>query len=130
MAILTVALLATFNPGSQIKRGRDGTRKGDLSQIRIALETYRADKASYPTTASFPACGNAFTFGGSTYMQKVPCDPRNTGQYIYVYTSITGTTYTLTACLENINDSQKDPANNASICTGGTTNWSYTLQNP
>ncbi len=133
IVIIIIGILATLifaNFGDIRKKSRDSQRKSDLKQIQTALELYRADNKIYPLTASFPACGSALTLGGSTYMAKVPCDPTNTGQYVYRYTGASGTTYTLTACLENTNDSQKDTANNASICTGGTTNWSYTTQNP
>jgi prepilin-type N-terminal cleavage/methylation domain-containing protein len=108
-------------------RGRDAQRKSDLRQMQAAFELYRADTGTYPA-APLPACGSGLTNGGTTYMSKIPCDPLNTGQYTYVY-STTGTTYTLIACLENTNDSQKDSSNNAK-CTGGTTNWSYTVTNP
>lgn len=132
IVVIIIGILATLifaNFGDIRKKSRDSQRKSDLKQIQIALELYRADQRSYPTVGFPPACGSAFTFGGSTYMQKFPCDPLNTGQYVYSYIS-TATTYSLRACLENVNDGQKDATNNSSICTGGTTNWSYTVQNP
>jgi general secretion pathway protein G len=108
-------------------RARDAQRKSDTHQMQAAFELYRADQGTYPA-APLPACGSGLVNGGSTYMQKVPCDPMNSGQFVYNYTT-TGATYTLTACLENVNDSQKDKVNNGARCTG-TTNWSYTLNNP
>lgn len=111
------------------QRARDSQRKSDLRQIQSALEVYRSDQGAYPITALFPACGSAFTGGSATYMQKVPCDPLNTGRNVYTYVSFDGSTYFLIACLENVNDSQKDAVNNAA-CNGGTINWSYILQNP
>ena len=109
-------------------RARDAQRKADLRQVQAALELYRSDQGSYPP-APLPSCGSSLVMGGTTYMQKIPCDPSNSGQYVYNYAT-TGTTYTLTACLENVKDQQKDTANNASYCTGGNTNWSYTVTNP
>lgn len=129
IGILTAAIIFLLNPVLQLQKARDGTRKADLRQIQSALEIYRSDQGNYPNT--LPSCGSALT-GGSptiTYMQKIPCDPKNTGQYIYRYTS-SGITYSLFACLENVNDPQKDSSNNASYCTGGTTNWSFTVINP
>ncbi|MBI2613175.1 MAG: prepilin-type N-terminal cleavage/methylation domain-containing protein [Candidatus Levybacteria bacterium] len=130
IGVLSSFLLANFVGVRQ--RARDGVRKSDLRQIQSALELYRSDKGAYPLTASFPSCSSQFTDGATPpviYMQKIPCDPTNAGQYIYTY-SLSGSTYNLYACLENVNDSQKDSSNNSTYCTGGTTNWSYTLQNP
>lgn len=130
ITVVIIGILASFLMVNFIgvrQRARDGQRKSDLTQIKNALELYRADNNSYPI--SLASCGSAFTFGGSTYMQKIPCDPLNTGVYIYTYSS-SATTYSLTACLENLNDPQKDGVNNGALCTGGTTNWSYTIQNP
>jgi general secretion pathway protein G len=119
IGILASLLMANFVGVRQ--RGRDAQRKSDLRQIQAALELYRADLGEYPLTANFPACGSSL----STYMQKVPCDPTPGG--IYNYTS-DGTTYSIIACLENLNDQQKDETN-VSPCNG-TSNWSIKLQNP
>jgi prepilin-type N-terminal cleavage/methylation domain-containing protein len=107
-------------------RARDAERKSDMRQIQSAFELYRADLGTYPP-APLPACGSSLVNGGSTYMQKVPCDPLNSGQFMYTYVT-TGSTYTLTACLENVNDSQKDQVNSAKC--SGTSNWSFTVNNP
>lgn len=122
------------------ERARDTQRKSDLKQIQSALEMYRADQGSYPIAASLSQLvncpvGSPTYFGNPTctaiYMQKVPGDPLNTDQYISRYISSSdGLTYSLFACLENVNDSQKDASNNGTYCTGGSTNWSFTLQNP
>lgn len=132
IAILTAGMISAINIPEQLKRTRDGTRKSDLRIIQSALEIYRTDQRSYPTTAQYAAvaCGASLTGGSppSTYLQKKLCDPKNSGQYIYNYTS-GGTTYTLVSCLERYSDPQRDASNNATYC-GGTTNWSYTLQNP
>jgi len=129
ISILSSFLLANFVGVRQ--RARDGTRKSDLRQIQSALELYRSDQGGYPT--NLPVCASALKdpLGAVTYMQKIPCDPTNAGQYIYTYVYDTvNNAYKLYSCLENTNDSQKDASNNLSYCAGGTTNWSYTLQNP
>lgn len=105
------------------QRGRDSQRKSDVKQMQSSLELYRADNAAYPT--SLAACGNSLESGGVTYMQKIPCDPLS-GSYIYSQTN--GVTYSIVACLENLNDPQKDGTNTAP-CTG-TTNVSLTVRNP
>ncbi|MBI4999388.1 type II secretion system protein GspG [Candidatus Gottesmanbacteria bacterium] len=98
------------------KRAWDAQRKTDLHQIRSALEIYRADLGVYPSsggtyqiqgcgaTCGTAACtwGSTWSCGGSTYMEKLPKDPKNID---YRYSS-TGSTYTLEACLENTNDPQ------------------------
>lgn len=132
IGILSSLLLANFIGVRQ--RARDGIRKSDLRQIQAALEIYRSDRGEYPITSDFPGCGSQFDDKASTpvvYMKKIPCDPTNTTPYVYKY-SLSGNAYDLAACLENVNDSQKDPGNNptSSSSCDGTTNWSYTLQNP
>jgi type II secretion system protein G len=127
VGVLATMTLAMINLPGVRQRGRDVQRKSDLRQIQTALELYRSDIGSYP--ASLPACGSALTSGSNSYMQKVPCDPLNTGQYTYRYTT-TGSTYSLIGCMENVNDPQKDATNNTTYCTGGQTNWSFTVTNP
>lgn len=120
IGVLATLLMVNFVGVRQ--RARDAQRKSDLRQIQSALEVYRADNSSY--ALSLPSCGLRFEYNGTTYMQKVPCDALG-GSYTF---SSTGTTYSIIACLENTNDSQKDAAN-VPPCNG-TTNWSYTVQNP
>lgn len=123
IGILSTLLTANFIGVRQ--RGRDSQRKSNLRQIQSALELYRADQAGYPTTLS--PCGSAFTSpnGQTRYMEKIPCDPNGTS---YTYSSTDITRYTVIACLENQNDSEKDPTNTAPC--NGTSNFSYTLRNP
>lgn len=121
IGILSSFLLANFVGVRQ--RARDGVRKSDLQQIRSVLEFYRADKGSYPSGNPFTSCGGQFTDGGSpavVYMQKIPCDPSADTSYTYSVSGTGNTTYSISACLENTNDSQVDTAG---TCT-------YTLRNP
>lgn len=120
IAILTALLTANYVGARQ--RGRDTQRKANLYNIQQSLELYRADNGTYPLTSELSTCGGAFTSsGGTTYMQKIPCDP--TTDIPYVYTS-DGVTYDITACIENEEDSDKDAAP-VSPCT-----TSFTLTNP
>jgi len=125
IGILATLLMANFVGVRQ--RGRDGQRKSDLRQIQSALELYRADQGSYPNP--LPDCGASLVVGSSTYMQKIPCDPINSSPYLYAYSS-NGTTYAIIACLENVNDSQKDTTSVSPCDTSGVSNTSFTLQNP
>lgn len=123
-------LISLVNPAQQFKKSNDAQRKADLKQLQAVLELYRADNGEYPDSATFPSCGSPLTSGSTTYIRKIPCDPKNTDPYKYYYEFDDVTkTYTLTACLENVRDQQKDDTNIAP-CSGGTTNWSYTLTSP
>ncbi len=126
IGILSTLLLANFNAARE--RARDAQRKHDIDQIVKALEIYKNDQVipSYPATDSFPTCGSALQNGGQTYMAKVPCDPLNTGSYVYTYTRGADDvlTYTIVACLENAADKDKDTIN---TCSQG---YSYTRTNP
>lgn len=121
IGLLSAFLVANFVGVRQ--RARDTQRKSDLRQIQAALELYRSDIGSYP--ASLPACGGSLVSGSSTYMKIVPCDPLG-GAYTY---SQSTSTYSVIACLENSNDSQKD-GTNVAPCTTMTSRYSYTLTNP
>ncbi len=90
------------------ERARDARRKNEIRQIQTALELYRSDYGSYPATGVVDNnCGNVFTSldGTATYMTKIPCDPLG-GSYRYAYDSTLGR-YSLYACIENRNDSEK-----------------------
>lgn len=130
IGILAAAGLTILNPNLQLKKARDSKRKADVVQIQSALEFYRSDIQEYP--ASLPSCGAALSANGTTYLKSMPCDPMNTGQQTYSYfpSGSPPISYTIVSCLENTKDSQKDSGNNSYFCTGGTTNWSYTITNP
>lgn len=114
------------------KKIRDGQRKGDLRQIQAALEMYRADKGSYPiSTTTVVNCpvADPEKFGDEedcnrVYMDTIPKDPKGDD---YTYSS-DGKTYNLIACVENLNDPQRDSTNIAP-CDGSITG-SYTVKNP
>lgn len=134
LVITIIGILSSFvvsNFSDVRVRARDGQRKSDFAQIQSALEFYRSDQGSYPASITF---GSALTGGSpaTTYMQKIPLDPRNGAPYTYSYTG-GGTSYTLRTCLENERDQQRDlPSNNSTNPPGcnGNSNWSYTRTNP
>lgn len=111
IGILSTLLMTNFIGIRQ--RARDAQRKSDIRQIQSALELYRSDTGSYPTstagnTLTSVACPTAssFTYSGTTYMQQIPCDPLGSSYYhagSYYYSS-NGSTYTLAACIENTAD--------------------------
>ncbi|OGH06497.1 MAG: hypothetical protein A2171_01895 [Candidatus Levybacteria bacterium RBG_13_35_9] len=122
IGVLSALLMANFVGIRQ--RSRDAQRKSDVRQIQSALEFYRSDNGIYPLTAALSSCGVDLSLSGVTYMSKIPCDPSTGADYIY--RSATGSTYTLRACLENANDSQKDTNDTC----GPLTTYSYTVSNP
>lgn len=128
ISVLAGLLVANF-VGVRL-RGRDAQRKSDLRQIQSALELYRSDNDNYPDT--LPSCGSALTAGPVTYMQKIPCDPLQKTNYVYVALpggcSTDCILYTIYGCLENANDQDRD-GTTQSGCSGST-NISYTLTNP
>jgi len=116
MVLLTAAGVISYS--SFLKQSRDAKRKADLSQISVALEMYRSNNDTYPTTAGawYGACS---TYGSHpdtgltgyipnlapTYIQKLPHDPRESQSFspctnapvtCYLYNS-NGTDYKLLA---------------------------------
>ena len=125
LVIAIIGVLATIFFANYLgvrQRARDSQRKSDLRQMQAALELYRYDQGNYPNNFySLPSCSNAsLTFGSTTYMAKVPCDPLTSPSYynagLYYYVSNGGADFTLCACLENTNDSQG--ATNSTCSTG------------
>lgn len=131
IGILASILMANF----MTVRGktRDAVRKKDTEQIRLALEAYRSDAGTYPT--SLPACGGQLTFGTSpnqvVYMEKIPCDPLKGTSYNY-NTASPYTTYTVWTCIENSNDQGENTAVDTTNCST-TNSWGgrkYSVKNP
>lgn len=100
IGVLTGLLTVSFL-GVRV-RGRDAQRKSDIKQIQSALELYRADNDTYPTTSPITSCGAAFSSGATSYMTKVPCDPQSGGAYYYFFSN--STSYVIASCLENTSD--------------------------
>jgi general secretion pathway protein G len=116
LGILAGLILASY--GAAQARSRDARRKTDLDALKKALQLVKQDT---PGQYYFPACdsgsscnisdNNTTTDLAPTYIKTVPRDPKSNTGYLYTPSGCTGancTDYTLTACLENINDTQKD----------------------
>lgn len=103
------------------ERTRDAIRIKDVRTIQTALELYRTDAGTYPSPTAL-SCGASIGYGTAVYLQKLPCDPSTNNKYSY---AVSGGTYTLFACLENSNDSQRDAAKQAACAKA-----SYTVTSP
>ena len=89
--MLTTIGLVSYRTASV--KSRNGRRESDISQVRSALELYRASVGSYPNNASFAALlsNGAFrSYLGPATIQ----DPKNTSPYLYTFSS-NGRTYTI-----------------------------------
>jgi type II secretion system protein G len=105
-------------------RTRDARRKSDLSQLKRALEVYRADQAD----ESVPADTNGTVAGDlavltPTYIRTLPEDPLGAARgYRYDTDGTPPTNFALWADLENDNDPERD-----TVC--GIGNFSTSVNN-
>lgn len=121
--ILVVATIISLLAGigmvsysSITKSSLDARRKADLEQIRAAIEMYRSNNSSYPTTLSFGGnlCDPAPTGCppvGNKYLEKVPQDPKSTIK-TYYYTG-SSSDYTLASQLEGSSTCSSPPGGNS-----------------
>lgn len=74
-------------------KSRNGRRESDISQVRSALELYRATVGTYPNNTSYNNLMSNAQF--VPYIGSVSIlDPKNTSPYLYTYTS-NGRTYSI-----------------------------------
>jgi len=131
VTIIAILTFAFFNVARETRRNSlDSRRKGDLTQVKVALAQYFEINRSYPESdgngkmkcpsgSGLTWGQDALACGGQTYMRQLPKDPGRF-QYCYDATPISApTTYSLRAYMEksnnaNINPAVVDPA----TCTG------------
>lgn len=93
---MATGIIMMLNPLAQIQKAQDAKRKGDLSQIQKALETYYNDNGKYPAadtaTSNYRIIGvktdgttGALDWGyiGWQYMGTLPKDSSSSKNYIY-----------------------------------------------
>jgi general secretion pathway protein G len=97
IALLTMIGITNFKVANQ--KSRDGRRQGDLEQLKAALELYRTDAGSYPSSGSWLVPGGSLSYSGTTYIQNIPDDPISSRSYYYTSPD-GGNTYRLCAALE------------------------------
>ncbi len=129
MAIIaTLTALATFNFSQARVRARDVQRKNELKAIQNALELYKNDQMpqSYPTSANFS------TALVTSYMAKLPVDPKEKvtdGSWMdYTYAFVDSLHYTLQTCLENTSD--PDKLTPVVSCGASSSGYIYQLTQP
>lgn len=100
IVILIIAVLVYLR--TQIFKGNDGKRKGDLHNIQVAVEEYEKDNNCYPLP-SLVVC-NPGT-GLRPYISKIPCDPVTGASYYYEHEdSSCPSWYRIYTNLDNEND--------------------------
>ena len=131
VAVTIIAVLVSIGVVSYTsinKRSRDAKRKGDIEQIRSALEMYRADIGYYPNTGSgsWADASGLSTVLVSTYIPVVPSDPKSAQTYRYKATSLSGSNY-YGYCMSALIESE-DPLD---TCTPDATNLhNYGVKSP
>lgn len=113
--ISLLASIAAVSYSQFVKQSRDARRKGDIEQIRAAIELYRNFNNVYPSAPLAFGSGEIADPLPSTtkYMTKIPNDPMSSSGYTYYYAS-TGTDYTLCTYLEGGGTPDADAVCNAS----------------
>ena len=141
ITISSIAFMYLY-PAAQKRKARDVKRVADLRSLSRAIEEYRINTGSYPDADNTTRTSNALPTGNSgpyesvtqgwidvsfsSYIQKIPVDPKNTGAYVYTYRK-NGSNYELNAVLESTAISMtSDGGNNSSKYETGT---SLTLMN-
>ena len=131
VAVTIIAVLVSIGVVSYAsvnKRSRDAKRKGDVEQLRSALEMYRADIGYYPNTGSgsWEDASGLSAVLVSTYLPAIPSDPKSTQVYRFRATNISGGNY-YGYCISAILESE-DPND---TCTPDTTNLhNYGVKSP
>ncbi len=112
MVIIIIGIVSLLSASSyrtaQIK-SRDTERKANLNALHKSLMMYYNDTGSFPNLASDRLFGNSAVgltgANGIIYMRETPKDPKDSGDYKYVYKT-DGKMFNLFANLENKKDSQ------------------------
>lgn len=86
ISILAAVAMASYSTAT--KNSRDARRKADIENVRAALEIYKSQIGTYPTTGSGAAVPltdlNAVLVTGG-YLDKIPSDPTPNSLTPYYY---------------------------------------------
>mgnify|MGYP003395289260 CR=1 FL=1 len=110
IVVLSAIIAISINPLLDIqKKGRDNKRKADLVTIVKAMEFAKADSPG----GFYPPKIDPTEFKQKGYINEFPKDPKDP-ETKYIYNALPQncttkcTDYTVTACLENNKDQEKD----------------------
>lgn len=112
ISIAIIAVLTALGIVSYVsinKNARDARRRGDIEQIRSALELYRSDYGTYPAVggsawidADSLNTGNPATGLVNTYLPAIPSDPQSTNPVYRYKVTNSNFGYCLEAKVENL----------------------------
>lgn len=96
--IILISSIALVSFQTATLRSRNGKREADISQVRSALEVYRATEGTYPVHVNYSGlmANNDFA---QFLTGASPSDPKDSTPYVYTYTS-DGFTYSICYTLE------------------------------
>jgi len=105
--IVILTMLASVSYSKAQKSGRDQRRIEDLRSIQNAAEQYYLlSGGSYPSNSTTPwKWPNTST--GQIVLQKFPLDPKNSGEYIYSASYLSGR-YCVCAKVEDLKNSNSE----------------------
>lgn len=98
VTIVVIGILATIMIVSYTgiqQRSRDSRRASDITQLKIALEKYHADKSMYPDVCGDNVACNASSLSTAlspSYLANIPHDPRNAANSYTDYQYVRGAT--------------------------------------
>lgn len=96
IGILSAVVLASLDKARS--KSRDTKRIADISQLQLALAAYLNKHNNYPAVTGL---SNLSILVSESYISVLPTDPKNDSTYKYGYKSDTGSSYCLSAELEN-----------------------------
>jgi type II secretion system protein G len=146
LGVMATTAIAVLNPFAQFQKANDAKRKGDLSQVQKALETYYQDYGEYPaytnnsyyldpTTAPNTRTPKTWGLSWQPYMNVIPSDPDKNKKYVY-YTSPDRQSYYLYASLDRGTSADHcqgtDPCGSSkcSSSAGGTYTCNFGVSSP
>ncbi len=114
MSIIAAIGYVTYGQSQMV--ARDARRKQDLRSVQTALELYYQSQSTkqYPPTSTWDVLFT--TYLTSTYINKKPVDPLNSGTNVYSYTSGSASTYSVCADLENNSDTSRTGSDPTDFC--------------
>ncbi|MBI3342613.1 prepilin-type N-terminal cleavage/methylation domain-containing protein [Candidatus Gottesmanbacteria bacterium] len=133
--IAVLISIGVVSYGSVNKRSRDAKRKGDIEQIRSALEMYRSDYGYYPGPTQ--GCANVSPNWNdasclialeSTYIPAIPSDPKSGQKYRYQPNNVSSSNY-LGYCLSTALESESTGSIVACV-DSASLNHNYGAKNP